>query len=188
MPQATQLSFPFTAFEVVRLGASVPGFGHAGAGHAVMDALGVMRMAGLADRPYTRLSGGERQRVHVARALCQLDAAPVKISASMVLLLDEPTSGLDFPHQTLLLDQARREAEKGRIVVAVLHDLNLAAGWADRIALIGQGRVAAFGRPSEVIDNDLLSDLFAHPVRVNVPPRDGSPYVLPHSDWQGERV
>ncbi|MEO0619202.1 MAG: ATP-binding cassette domain-containing protein, partial [Pseudomonadota bacterium] len=126
VPQATQLSFPFTVFEVVALGASVPEFGARRPDDAVKRALECVEMESFAGRIYTSLSGGERQRVHFARAWCQLAARPEPYAPALILL-DEPTASLDLAHQLLLLDEGRRLAQEGHLVIAVLHDLNLAS-------------------------------------------------------------
>lgn len=177
VPQATSLSFPFTVVEVVELGASVPGFSRARDSALIaMDRIGIRAMA---QRHYLELSGGERQKVHFARALCQLGAAPELGSSTSMLLLDEPTANLDLPHQAALLRDARREVEGGRIVIAVLHDLNLAARWADRVLLMSNGRVVGDGRPHDVIKDGLLSLAYASPIRANTLPVNDMPFVLP---------
>jgi iron complex transport system ATP-binding protein len=181
VPQATVLSFPFTVLEVVRLGSSVPGFGSVGEDATATAALAAVDLSALRHRYYTELSGGERQRVHFARALCQLMAARTDRQHSTLLLLDEPTSNLDLAHQMLLLGRAQDEARAGRIVVAVLHDLNLAATWAGQIVLLADGIVAAQGEPRAVFDNKLLSALYSQQVRANTTPADGRPFVLPQA-------
>lgn len=181
VPQATVLSFPFTVCDVVRLGGSVPGFTTAGDDTFAMDALESLDLADFADRLYQQLSGGERQRVHFARALCQLAAAPVRPETTTCLMLDEPTSNLDLGHQMLVLQRARDAAEAGRIVIAVLHDLNLAAAWSDEIVLMQAGQIAARGAPSVIFDDALLSAAYGCTVRPNRPPPNGMPYLLPQS-------
>ncbi len=180
VPQATVLSFPFTVLEVVRLGSSVPGFGHDGHDESAIAALASVDLSHLAHRLYTELSGGERQRVHFARALCQLRSSTF-VAGPTVLLLDEPTSNLDLAHQMLLLGQAKQEARAGRIVVAVLHDLNLAAAWADEVILIGNGGVVAQGTPNAIFSDTVLSELYDQGIRVNTTPSDGRPFVLPQA-------
>jgi iron complex transport system ATP-binding protein len=180
VPQATVLSFPFTVLEVVRLGSSVPGFGFNKNNEHAQAALAAVDLPHFAQRLYTQLSGGERQRVHFARALCQLTSANVS-SGSTVLLLDEPTSNLDVAHQMLLLGRARDEARSGRIVIAVLHDLNLAATWADDVILIGTGGVVAQGPPEAIFSDSTLSELYDQCIRVNTTPSDGRPFILPQT-------
>ncbi len=179
VPQATVLSFPFTVLEVVRLGSSVPGFGLKGHNESAEAALSSVDLSHVTHRLYTELSGGERQRVHFARALCQLRSSSAASHGSTLLLLDEPTSNLDLAHQMLLLGQAKQEARAGRIVVAVLHDLNLAAAWADEVILIGNGGVVAQGTPNAIFSDTVLSELYDQGIRVNTTPSDGRPFVLP---------
>lgn len=182
VPQATNLSFPFTVIEVVRLGASVPGFDGIGSrAHMIADqALQSVDLEGFHTRLYSELSGGEKQRVHIARALCQLDAAHRPAEQAAILMLDEPTSSLDLAHQARVLDEARRQALRGRAVLVVLHDLNLAAAWADDIVLICKGRILARGTPAEIFNDELLSTAYGCPILVNQTPPQGVPYMLPH--------
>lgn len=130
---------------------------------------------GLADRAnegILALSGGERQRALLARAMVQ--EAPL-------LLLDEPTSHLDIGHQLDLLDRVRRlSRERGVTVVAALHDLNLAARYADRIVALSRGRVVADGPPAEVISAELLIRVWGVVADLKRDPRTGTPYLLPH--------
>ena len=182
VPQSTFLSFPFSVIEVVKLGASVPGFDQ-NPEHSTRiaeDALSDVGLTEFRDRLYSQLSGGERQRVHVARALCQLNAGIRRHGQTAVLLLDEPTSSLDLAHQSLVLREARSQADDRRAVAVVLHDLNLAAAWADEIVLMSSGGIAARGPPPEIFRDELLSAVFGCPIRTNVPPPAGIPYMLPH--------
>jgi iron complex transport system ATP-binding protein len=161
----------------VRLGATVPGF--ANAGPAAARAIGRAGLHGLEDRLYVELSGGERQRVHFARALCQLDAARTMTAGSRALLLDEPTANLDLAHQVLLLQQSQDESRSGHLVVAVLHDLNLAARWADRVLLMTAGQIVGQGAPRDIIRDDLLAHAYGCTIRANCTPSHGMPFVLP---------
>lgn len=181
VPQATMLSFPFTVLEVVRLGASVPGFDGVGtAAHRIADqALRVVDLEGFSARLYSELSGGEKQRVHIARALCQLDAAQRSASEAAILMLDEPTSSIDLAHQVRVLQEARRQAALGRAVLVVLHDLNLAAAWADEIVLMSGGLILSHGSPSEIFNDELLSSAYGCEIKVNRAPPPGVPYMLP---------
>ena len=181
VPQATALAFPFTVLEVVLMGASVPGFEIAEprAVNTALDAIEAVGLAGFEHRLFTQLSGGERQRTSIARALCQLAAAYRPGGATAALMLDEPTANLDFAHQGIVLGEARRQAGLGRAVLAVLHDLNLAAAYADQIVLMSAGRIAAKGTAAQVLRDDLLSEVYGCPVRTNAPPADGRPFVLP---------
>lgn len=181
VPQSSRLHFPFTAEEVVLLGASVPGFGPRddSVGVNADRAMAAADVAHFAHRAYPTLSGGERQRVHLARALCQLWNAP-PVRGTRALFLDEPTSSLDIAHQLLILDAARKEAQKGIAVLVVLHDLNLAARYADRVALMSNGRLHAVGTPDEIIETETLSLAFGCRVATNTVPENG-PFMLPQT-------
>ncbi len=119
-------------------------------------AVGALERVGaldLADRPVGRLSGGQRQRVLLARTLAQ---------DGRVVLLDEPTNHLDVAHQLDLVALARSLAhDEGRVVVAALHDLGLAAAHCDALALLHEGRLVAYGDPAEVLDPARVRDVFA---------------------------
>ncbi len=187
MPQATQLAFPFRVEEVVALGASVPAFASRTQDASVREAMAIADVAHLAGRDYMRLSGGERQRVHFARALCQLLAAKAAPETT-VLLLDEPTSSLDLPHQMHLMERASVEAGRGRTVVAVLHDLNLAATWADQIVALAGGTLAAVGRPADVLTSKCLSEVYRYPISVSeLEGSAGTPAILPQKMRLGEK-
>lgn len=129
----------------------------AGAEAAAIAVLTRLGLVDLADRSMARLSGGQRQMVALAQAM---------VRQPRLLLLDEPTSALDLARQVRLLGTLRALAAEGRIVVAVLHDLGLAARWADRIAVLDDGRLAAFGTPSEVLTPDLLARTWGIRARV----------------------
>ena len=172
MPQQTVLQFAFTAREVVLMGRS-PHLRGAEREHdfAVAHAC-MMRTdsAQFAGRAYPTLSTGEQQRVTLARVLAQ---------QTPILLLDEPTSSLDIRHQEMVMQIAREAAEEGAAVLAVLHDLNLAAAYADRIAVLRRGRLVAAGAPADVLTGELLSDVFEHPILVTPHPVRPCPLVVP---------
>jgi len=181
VPQASVLAFPFTVLEVAMLGITVPGFSASGpaATQSAMAALAEVGLSALADRAYVHLSGGERQRVHMARALCQLGLATFRTGESKCLLLDEPTASLDLAHQVLVLEAVRRRAEGGAAVVAVMHDLNLAAALADAVVLLVRGQVTAEGKASQVLRDGLLSAAYGCEVFANRTPDTDRPFVLP---------
>ena len=180
VPQASALAFPFTAMEVVALGASVPRLdGKKQANLAAMAALAAVGLSHIRDRQYGDLSGGERQRVHVARAFCQLRSGHRTDGSTPVLMLDEPTSSLDLAHQRLVLGAARAMASKGCAVIAVLHDINLAAAYCDRLVLMRQGTILQIGKPSEIVRDALLTDAYACSLEVNRTPEPEIPFVLP---------
>ena len=171
MPQETVLQFAFTVREVVAMGRHPHrrGGGDRDDG-AIESAMRWTEVDGLARRTYPTLSGGERGRTTLARVLAQ---------ESPVLLLDEPTAALDLRHQERAMTVARSFADSGSAVIAVLHDLNLAAAYADRIALLDEGRVAALGAPWSVLRADLLGGVFDHPVIVTRSPCGDAPLVVP---------
>jgi iron complex transport system ATP-binding protein len=179
--QATALAFPFTVLEVVLLGATVPGFALADARteQAALTAIRTVGLAGFEGRLFTQLSGGERQRVQIARALCQLATARRPDGEATALLLDEPTSSLDLAHQGVVLEEARRQARAGRAVLAILHDLNLAAAYADELVVMSRGRIAEQGSARAVLRDDLLSEVYGCTVKTNAAPANGAPFVLP---------
>lgn len=182
VPQSTALSFPFSVREVVLLGATVPGFAEPPA-HIERMALECLRTVGLLaleHRLFTNLSGGERQRVHIARALLQLTMAKRADDEPGILLLDEPTASLDLAHQGVVLEEALAQARKGLAVMAILHDLNLAAVFADELVLLSAGRITARGTPAEVLQDDVLSRAYGCEVRTNQTPSAGVPFILPH--------
>jgi iron complex transport system ATP-binding protein len=182
LPQGTALSFPFTVREVVKLGLTG---GRSGALPGEDErlpnrALARVDLDGLAGRFYQELSGGEQQRVQLARVLCQV-WAPVLDGSPRYLLLDEPVSSLDIKHQLIIMNIARDFARRGGGVVAILHDLNLAAMFADRILVMHRGGLAAAGSPQSVLSDELVSRVFECRLKVGALPAGNTPFVLPHS-------
>jgi len=190
LPQQSELAFGFHVLEVVLLGRSP----HAGRSTREEDlaiagaCLAEAEVVHLAERIYTTLSGGERQRVQLARALAQigfpdfgfpdLGFSDLQLGqGDRYLLLDEPTASLDPAHQHATLRTARRAAEQGVGVLAILHDLNLAAMYADRLVVLHQGRLAAEGPPAEVLTEALVAQVFELPVAVTPHPTRGCPQV-----------
>ena len=122
------------------------------------------------DRRLSHLSGGERQRVFLASVLAQEPA---------VLLLDEPTTALDIHHQATFFRLLRRLAGEGIAVAVVVHDLNLASFYCDRLILLADGGVARDGAPDDVIRSEILSETYGEAVVVERDSRTGRPFVLP---------
>ena len=140
---------------------------------AVSRALEWTRTAELGDRSVQRLSGGQRQRVWIAMALAQ---------ETELLLLDEPTTFLDINHQVDVLDLlAGLNRDAGKTIVIVLHDLNLACRYADRIVAMKDGRIVAEGDPREVVDRDFVTEVFGVRCEVIEDPVTGGPLVIPLS-------
>lgn len=137
----------------------------------VAEAMRLTDTIDLADRLVDELSGGQRQRVWVALALAQRPE---------ILLLDEPTSFLDIAHQVEVLELVRRlNAERGTTVVMVLHDLAMAARYADRIIAMRDGRIISQGEPREVVTEELVHEVFDIRCRILTDPDTGTPVVLP---------
>ncbi len=170
LTQDNAVSFPFLVGQVVQMGRSPwlrTGQREQDA-EAISQALERADVTHLLGRRFTQLSGGERARVSLARVLAQ---------DTPIVLLDEPTAALDLRHQEDVLRIARQLAAEGRTVVVVLHDLSLAGAYADRVALLENGRMRALGAPAEVLTEELVSEVYGLAVEVLV--RDGRPLVIP---------
>lgn len=160
----------FRVREVVAMGRHPAGRTQPGTGDGVVsEAMVTLDVADLGNRVMRTLSSGEQQRVHLARAIAQ---------QTPVVLLDEPTSALDVGHQETVMAVLRSLAAAGTALVAVLHDLNLAATGADQILLLDSGNAVAFGTPREVLTSELLSAAYRHPMQVIDHPFRDCPLVL----------
>lgn len=137
---------------------------------AVREALAATGTVGLAPRRVDELSGGQRQRVWVAMVLAQ---------QTDLLLLDEPTTYLDIAHQVELLELFAHLNRRGRTIVAVLHELNHAARYADHIVAMRDGRIVAEGPPAEVVTSELVEEIYRLPNVVIEDPVTGGPLVVP---------
>ncbi|BDG02180.1 ABC transporter ATP-binding protein [Anaeromyxobacter oryzae] len=174
VPQEPRIGWPFTVREAVMMGraprqgllALPTRFDHG----AVQGALAACDLVHLADRRLDALSGGERRRVFFARALAQ---------EPRVLLLDEPTAFLDLGHQVMVMRMAEVAARGGLCVVAVLHDLNLAAAACDRLVVLSRGRVVAEGPPADVLTAERVREVWDVPVWRGENGVTGAPVVLP---------
>ena len=143
--------------------------------HFITDAaLATVGIAHLANRAYPTLSGGEQQRAQLARVLAQVWEAEAGF-----LLLDEPLTGLDLRHQHHTLDVAKDLTQRGFGVIAVLHDLNLAAQYADQVLLLRQGQAVASGPPAEVLTCEHIHHAFGIAVQLLAHPSLGCPLIVP---------
>ncbi|ODU65386.1 MAG: hemin ABC transporter ATP-binding protein [Micrococcales bacterium 70-64] len=170
LTQENTVSFPFLVSEVVAMGRSpwartVQGRDDITVASEAMAAADIVH---LARRRYTQLSGGEKARVSLARVLAQ---------DTLVVFLDEPTASLDLRHQEDVMRVGRRLADDGRAVVVVLHDLSLAAAYADRLALVSGGTLEALGAPADVLTAERVERVYGLPVDVHLV--EGRPVVIP---------
>ena len=170
--QENQLLFPFTVHQVVEMGRAPwrrteleeedPA--------AIAEAIDAADVSHLGARRVPSLSGGERARTAFARVMA---------GRTGMLMLDEPTAALDLGHQEAVLGLARERAAAGDAVLVVLHDLNLASAYSDRIALLRDGRLVVCGEPAEVLEAETLSEVYHTPVEVIHHPQTGHRIVLP---------
>lgn len=178
LPQSLMLSFPFTALEIVRMGAIA--HGSLTPERDARAALARVGLAGFEGRSYQALSGGEQQRVQFARVLAQAPDA-VENGHAKALFLDEPTSSLDIGHQIAVLEIARDFARAGGAVLAILHDLNLAAEFADRLVVLDRGRMVASGAPVDTLSDQIISEVYGISGAVGRVPAAHIPFVLPQA-------
>jgi iron complex transport system ATP-binding protein len=177
LPQDSEVAFGFTLGEVVSMGREAGDF----AAQPEVDSL-AMSAVGLQGRAFDNfrsLSGGERLRGHLARALAQV-WQPVDPLGPRWLMLDEPVASLDLGHQLQVMRLARSYADAGGGVVAIMHDLNLSAMFADRMAFLINGRLAAIGSPTEALQPDLLEAAYGCRIALNRAPQYG-PWLLPQT-------
>ena len=171
VPQQFTLDFSFSVEEMVAMGRYAQG-APAADNEAVAEALEATGMAGLSARMVTELSGGERQRALIAQTLSQ---------QTPILLLDEPLNNLDLNHQLEVMQLLKTLHAAGKTIVVVLHDLNMAAQYCEELVLLEQGRVAAQGETTAILDPRLILEVFK--VRVAVHRQGRRPYLTPL--WSG---
>ncbi|MCW3463110.1 heme ABC transporter ATP-binding protein [Chitinophaga nivalis] len=182
LSQKMHLQLPFTVEEIVRMGRYVY---HAtpALDKAIIDyALQVLQIAELRERSWLTLSGGQQQRVHMARVLAQLletpDLQTTDYAGKKMLLLDEPVTGMDIRHQQLALQLAQELTRKGVLVIAVLHDFQLAAAYADKLVLLHRGGIYAAGRPAEVLTAAHIRHCFDIDTQVLTHPSCSYPLII----------
>lgn len=158
LEQESQLSFDYTTLETVELG------GYSRQADEIKTlkedakkALADVGLAGFENRMYTTLSGGEKRRVQLARALCQLG----NNVDGKILFLDEPSAGLDPAHAHIAIGVARGLANRGATVIAVLHDPNLTASYADKVVFLKAGKLLKFVNVSDMFDESLISQTYS---------------------------
>jgi len=184
VPQETHVTFSLTALDIVLMGRN-PYLGRlqledSGDFAVARKAMETTNTWHLADRQIIELSGGEKQRVIIARALAQ---------SPKVLLLDEPTLHLDISSQIEIMDLLTRLCRENRLlVVAVIHDLNLATRYCDKIILINQGRIASIGKPEDVLKSETIKEVFKVEVLVRRNPITNLLYVIPFTTLKPKKV
>ena len=179
LPQQSGLNFPFVVEDVVAMGRFPHSDGQACDQAIVHRLMDILHIRDLAQRPYTALSGGEKQRTQLARVLSQLICnTQLDVYDNSVLLLDEPIAALDMPHQSLLMNLLQQLAAKGLTVLIVLHDVNLAATYADKIALLKAGRLLAFDSVDKVITEAMIKQVYDVDVDIIAHPKTAKPLVI----------
>ena len=180
LSQSSALSFAFTVLEVVLMGRGPHLNGGAETKHdyaIAYDALAAAEVEHLADRYFTTLSGGERQRVQLARVLAQIWEPPSD-NGNRYLFMDEPTNNLDLTHQHRALQVARMLANQQVGVMVILHDLNLASQYADRIMMMNRGQEVITGEPHTVLTPEYIQRVFNIPVMITNHPTLNRPLVV----------
>ena len=166
LEQAPRLDAPFAVRALVAFGlAAMPTIPSRQAAAIVAAAMADADVEAFADRPITQLSGGERHRAHLARVFAQI-AGGRSLGHDCTLLLDEPTASLDLAHQINVMRRLRTVTQSATGVAVVLHDLNLAAGFADRVVLMKAGRIVAAGVPHEILTTPTLTEVYEAPLSV----------------------
>jgi iron complex transport system ATP-binding protein len=172
LPQQSSLSFSFNVDEVVELGGLPLDLPNKALKQTTQSMMKKTRIFHLTERLYPSLSGGEKQRVHLARVLTQVSQHQQKI-----IMLDEPTSALDLSHQHNTLRLVRELANEGAAVVVVLHDLNLAAQYSDRVIVLKDGKLQADGAPWETITTGMIENVYGHKTLIQAHPMYDFPVV-----------
>ncbi len=178
MSQQPELSFPLTAEEVVMIG-RYPHFNFNPTKKdesICKEVMTRMNLTSLANRNYLTLSGGEKQRVQFARVLTQIWETPH--IGNRFLFLDEPLNNLDIKYQQEFLQIAKTFASKNTVLIAVLHDINIAIQFADKLFFLKEGALVAKGKPIEIINADLIKTVFDVDISIIENPTTGKPMVI----------
>ena len=176
VPQNTEIEFDFSVEDIVLMGRTphISRFSSEGEKdfHIAKVAMEITNTLKFKDKKINELSGGERQRVIVARAICQ---------DTEIILLDEPISHLDIHHQIEIMNEIKQLNENKKItIVAVLHDLNLAAAYSDHMILMNNGRIHSHGKPSDVLNEKAIKEVYDLDVYIANNPKTGKIFIMPY--------
>jgi len=179
MSQLPELAFPLTVHEVVMMGRYPHFTFNPGTKDESIcnEVIAQMKLESLIDRNYLTLSGGEKQRVQFARVLAQIWETD-KTAGTRYLFLDEPLTNLDINYQQEFLKVAKGLLNDKTVLVAVMHDINLAVQYADKIIFLKDGEIAASGKPSEVLTTELINQVFGVHTRFILHPVNGLPVMV----------
>ncbi len=175
LSQQVTIAFPFTAEEVVELGLHIHRLTRIEISAIVNEVMAEVGVEHLRDRLYPTLSGGEQQRVQLARAIAQVWEDSL---FTRYLMLDEPTNNLDLAHQHTILHAAKKMCLRNLGVMAIVHDLNLAAQYADEVVFMKDGSIHAKGSPGMVMTKTIIEEVFSHPVNIYFDHNE-KPFVMP---------
>jgi iron complex transport system ATP-binding protein len=179
LAQSASLGFPFRVREILEMGIVAGDVHSRDEAEAVMaSALDAVDLAGFENRVATALSGGEQARMHMARVLCQI-STPALDGHARWLFLDEPVASLDIRHQLAIMKLARSFAVSGGGVLAVMHDLNLTAMFADHVVMMRDGRLHAAGSPEEVLTEAHLAAVYGCALSILRDPATGLMRIYP---------
>jgi iron complex transport system ATP-binding protein len=181
LPQNTSMNFPLNVGEVVRLALSLSRTSSEEQNQIIQNCLRLVDAEKFFHRNYLHLSGGEKQRVQIARVLAQLQA--YKIDGNQFLFLDEPTSALDLKHQystlRLLQNLCKQQTPNSIGVLLIVHDLNLASLYCDKILLLKDGDLVSHDVPQKVFNTETVTKTFGIDVKVQAHPDIDKPYLIP---------
>lgn len=178
MSQQPELGFPLTVDEVVMMG-RYPHFNFNPAKKdedICSEVIGRMKLEAFKDRNYLTLSGGEKQRVQYARVLAQIWEKPM--NELRYLFLDEPLTSLDINYQQEFLQIAREFAKENTVLIAVMHDINLAIQFADNLIFLKEGQMVKNGKPKDILTETLIEAVFEVKATIISNPITGSPLVV----------
>lgn len=176
LTQSNEVSINYTVEELVSMG-RYPHYEHRPSQKDLSIIQNIMNELGISHlkkRYYFSLSGGEKQIVQLARVLVQIHD-----QQTAALFLDEPINGLDLLHQQLILDEAKKLATKGRYVISILHDLNLASQYADKVLILKQGKIVTFGTRAQAITEETITATYNTRVKLINDPEIAYPLVVP---------